>query len=108
MQEWAREFYSSGAWKAIREQAKKRDHYLCVDCLHEGRITPAEEVHHIIALTPYNVTDPSVALNLKNLKSLCKECHAKYSPKRVPRRYKVDSQGRVLFTTDPPGPEEFT
>lgn len=97
MQSWAVEFYSSGAWKQVRELAKKRDHYLCVDCLREGRITPAEEVHHIIALTPHNITDPSVALNLNNLKSLCRECHKKYDPKRVPKRYKVDDFGHVTI-----------
>lgn len=102
MKEWAVEFYSSGAWKAAREQAKRRDHYLCVDCLREGRITPAEEVHHIIALTPYNITDPRISLNLNNLKSLCRECHKRYDPKRIPKRYKVDEFGRVIETNDTP------
>lgn len=102
MQDWAVRFYSSGAWKAIREDAKKRDHYLCVDCLREGRIRAAEEVHHIVPLTPFNVTDPSVALNLNNLKSLCRECHAKYSPRRMPKRYKVDEFGRVEINAPEP------
>lgn len=100
MQDWAVTFYSSGAWKKVRELAKKRDHYLCVDCLREGKITPAEEVHHIIALTPQNVNDPSVALNLSNLKSLCRECHKRYDPKRIPKRYKVDEFGRVVSSND--------
>lgn len=95
MQEWAREFYSSGAWKKVREIAKQRDHYLCVDCLRAGRLTAAEEVHHIIPLTPENVTDPRIALRLENLKSLCRECHKKYDPKRIPKRYSVDEYGRV-------------
>lgn len=102
MQKWAEEFYSSGAWKAVREQAKKRDHYLCVDCLREGRITPAEEVHHIIALSQANVNDPRISLNLNNLKSLCKLCHKKYDPKRIPKRYKVDAFGRVITSNDTP------
>lgn len=94
MQKWAEEFYSSGAWKAVREQAKKRDHYLCVDCLREGRITPAEEVHHIIPLTPANINDPSVSLSLDNLVCVCKECHkARHGAKA--RRYTVDEWGRV-------------
>lgn len=97
MQDWAVSFYSSSAWRSIREAAKKRDRYLCVDCLRAGRITPAEEVHHIIPLTPANINDPTVALNLGNLKSLCRECHKKYDPKRVPKRYKVDEFGRVTI-----------
>lgn len=102
MQKWAEEFYSSGAWKAVREQAKKRDHYLCVDCLREGRITPAEEVHHIIALSQANVNDPRISLNLNNLKSLCRECHKRYDPKRIPKRYKVDAFGRIITSNDTP------
>lgn len=105
MQEWAREFYSSGAWKKVREIAKQRDHYLCVDCLRAGRLTAAEEVHHIIPLTPENVTDPLIALRLENLKSLCRECHKKYDPKRIPKRYSVDEYGRVRIPEAPPGSE---
>lgn len=33
------------------------------------------EVHHIIHLTPENVTDPSISLNQDNLLLLCNECH---------------------------------
>lgn len=103
MQQWAVTFYSSGAWKAVRELAKQRDHYLCVDCFRAGKITPAEEVHHIIPLTAQNVNDPMVALRLDNLKSLCRECHKKYDPKRIPKRYKVDEFGRVQIPEGPPG-----
>ena len=47
-----------------------RDKYLCVKC---GR--PAEEVHHIEHLSPKNIDDPSVTLNMSNLMSLCRACH---------------------------------
>ena len=47
-----------------------RDRYLCTKC---GR--PAEEVHHIIHLTPDNIGDVSITLNMENLTSLCKDCH---------------------------------
>ncbi len=47
-----------------------RDAYLCNRC---GRL--AEEVHHIIRLTPQNITDPAVTINPDNLESLCHECH---------------------------------
>ena len=107
MQEWAKEFYSSGAWKKVRELAKQRDHYLCVDCLRAGKITPAEEVHHIIQLNPQNIHDPNITLRLDNLKSLCRECHKRYDPKRVPRRYKVDEFGRVRIPEEPPGENDI-
>ena len=47
-----------------------RDCFLCTKC---GR--PAEEVHHKKHLTPDNIYDPSVSLNMDNLTSLCRECH---------------------------------
>ena len=95
MKPWARRFYSSKAWQKLRDEVKRRDGMLCVDCLKEGRITPAEEVHHIIELTPENINDPSIALNANNLVSLCKECHHKRHGSRRKRRYSVDEFGRV-------------
>ena len=62
-------FYKSSLWEKTRENALRRDNYLC-RC---GR--PAEVVHHIIHLSLENVNDPSISLNLENLISLCSECH---------------------------------
>lgn len=67
---------------------------MCQDCLAEGRYTPAEEVHHIIELTPENINSPSIALNPDNLVSLCRECHRARHTGRV-SRYEVDELGRV-------------
>lgn len=86
-------FYSSIEWQTVREMAIRRDFYLCQDCLKKNLITPAEEVHHIIKLTPDNINDPEIALNLDNLVSLCKDCHA--ARHSQPKRYKVDEFGRV-------------
>lgn len=97
MQKFAEGFYGRIAWKNIRSQAMKRDAYLCVDCMKKGLYTPAEEVHHIIPLTPQNIDDPSVSLNLDNLVSLCRDCHeARHKPNRSDR-YKIDEFGRVIF-----------
>ena len=63
-------FYKSKLWIKTRENALRRDNYLCVKC---G--SPAEVVHHIKHLSLENVNDPNVALNLDNLMSLCSECH---------------------------------
>lgn len=86
-------FYSSIEWQTVREMAIRRDFYLCQDCLKKNLITPAEEVHHIIKLTPDNINDPEIALNLDNLVSLCKDCHA--ARHSQPKRYKLDEFGRV-------------
>ena len=89
-------FYSSKAWAKARDLAIRRDRYLCVDCFKRGKVTPADEVHHIIPVEPSNMHDPSVTLNLDNLVSLCLECHrARHGI--APRRYKVDEYGRVTI-----------
>lgn len=72
----------------------KKVHGLCEDCLAEGKLNPAEEVHHIVFLTPNNINDPKVALNWENLVALCRECHRKRHGARV-TRYSIDEYGRV-------------
>jgi len=71
-QPWARAFYLSKLWRQQRQHALNRDRFSCADC--GGR---AEEVHHIVELTPQNITDYSVALALDNLVCLCHDCHTK-------------------------------
>lgn len=99
MKAYALEFYSSAAWRNVREYVKERDQYLCQDCLKKNRITPAEEVHHIIPITPENINDASITLDEKNLISLCRECHkARHGTKdEDSRRYTVDEYGRVTI-----------
>lgn len=58
------------AWKRIRDR-HIATHPLCEMCKRQGRITPAEEVHHIKPLSQGGTHDDS------NLMSLCKECHSR-------------------------------
>lgn len=96
MQEFARKFYKTQAWKKCRAFIWSRDRGLCVDCMRRGLVTPAEEVHHIQPLTPDNINDPAVSLNPENLVSLCRECHkARHKDEAGNRRYVVDKLGRV-------------
>jgi len=57
-------------WRRVRLAALRRDHYLCLECLKEGRVTQAREVDHI---TP--ITAGGERLDLDNLQSLCSPCH---------------------------------
>lgn len=68
--DWAQSFYKSGAWKALRQRALIRDGFTCRFC--GARAT---EVDHIKELTPDNIMDRQVSLNLDNLQSLCHVCH---------------------------------
>jgi len=59
-----------GKWKKIRARYVKV-HPLCERCLAEGRITPVEEVHHILPVNRGGTNDDG------NLMSLCRSCHNK-------------------------------
>jgi len=57
------------AWRRIRA-AHIAAHPLCEECQRAGRLTPAQEVHHILPLSQGG--DHS----RDNLMSLCKPCHS--------------------------------
>lgn len=56
-------------WKRIRDRYIK-GHPLCEECQKHGRLTPVEEVHHILPLSKGGSNNP------ENLMSLCKSCHS--------------------------------
>lgn len=70
--DWAKAFYHSQAWQAIRLRALMRDGYTCRVC--GARAT---EIDHIIELTPENISNQDISLNLANLQSLCHDCHTR-------------------------------
>lgn len=90
-----REFYNSSEWRSLRRQALERDHYECVWCREKGRVTRNNlEVDHIKELEFY----PEYALDLDNLRTLCKECHNKrhgrfqfrISQKMIEKNFRTD------------------
>jgi len=96
MKEYARQFYSSAAWRDTRAAYTASVGGLCERCKAKGKLKPAEIVHHKIHLTPENISDPSIALNWSNLEALCRDCHADVH-RRVKKRYKIDANGRVTI-----------
>ena len=95
MKEYAKRFYKSKAWQKCRAMIWARDRGLCVDCMKRGIVKAAEEVHHVIEITPDNIDRPDITLNPDNLVSLCKECHqARHGDGYIPR-YVIDTMGRV-------------
>ncbi len=58
------------AWRRIR-RIYIQAHPLCEQCMSEGRLTPAEEVHHILPLASGGTNDEG------NLMALCKSCHSR-------------------------------
>lgn len=79
-------FYYSKPWLRTRAAALARDQGTCQDCLAEYRagtralkdIKSADMVHHII---PYQ-TDPTLALVMDNLISLCDMHHNVRHPEK--------------------------
>ncbi|MBU4541801.1 MAG: HNH endonuclease [Firmicutes bacterium] len=57
------------SWKRIRDRYI-RNNSLCEMCLKKGRLTPAQEVHHIKPLSKGGTHDE------KNLMALCSSCHS--------------------------------
>lgn len=94
MRDFAKQFYTSQAWKKCRESYTKKARGLCEVCLAKGYYVPGEIVHHKVHITPQNISDPSVTLNYDNLQLVCRECHAEIHGRKK-RRYTIDAQGRV-------------
>lgn len=70
-------FYGSSEWRRLRQQCLERDHYECQWCKTEGKLTTQYdsvlEVDHIKELEYH----PELALDIDNLRTLCKDCHNK-------------------------------
>lgn len=97
--EWAKSFYNSSQWKVARGIALRRDYFTCQLC--DSR---AEEVHHVIELTPENIHDINIALNPDNLMSLCHDCHTKRTAGDIgdiTEGYCFDENGMVVPTSPP-------
>lgn len=85
-------FYTSTAWIHLRRKALARDHYECVWCKQQGKVTTNKdtvlEVDHIRELKDY----PELALELDNLRTLCKECHNKRHHRYQSRENRFDDE----------------
>lgn len=67
-----RKFRSSRIWQKKREEIKKRDKFLCQNCLSNGILNFKKlEVHHIDSIS----TNWNSRLDENNLITLCSSCH---------------------------------
>jgi 5-methylcytosine-specific restriction endonuclease McrA len=85
-------FYASTAWRRLRAEVLAEEP-LCPDCLAEGRVEPATEVHHLRE----RKAAPELALTRDNLQALCHQCHnrRRTPPGGVCRRGLEPSRRRV-------------
>jgi 5-methylcytosine-specific restriction endonuclease McrA len=77
------QFYKSGNWQSIRQQALERDNFECQECKRQGKVKTNVrlDVDHIKEIE----THPELALELDNLQVLCvwhhNEKHGRFSKK---------------------------
>lgn len=72
-----RRIIMSTRWRNVRN-AYIVAYPLCEDCLEADRTTAATEVHHIDPIENYQGDEAQMwrkALDVSNLRALCKECH---------------------------------
>lgn len=82
-------FYDTPAWKSCRDAYMKCCGGLCERCKVEGKIVPADIVHHKEHLNELNFRDPAVAYNFENLEALCQTCHNKeHGGEHIDKRWK--------------------
>ena len=67
--------YNSKEWRRLRD-LYMHEHPICADCLAKGKITPAEDIHHIVSPFRGGEVNYNLLLDYNNLVSLCKECHS--------------------------------
>ena len=69
-------YYRSHVWHDLRN-SYIREHPLCEECLSNGIIKPAEEVHHLIPFSQGANAEErwNLFLDADNLQSLCHTCH---------------------------------
>lgn len=82
-------FYDSPEWKELRLEAIARDNEECQWCKYEGKVTKTNlEVDHIKELEFY----PELALDIDNLRTLCKDCHNKRHERFNYKKKKIDKE----------------
>lgn len=94
--DFAKQFYSSKAWQDCRNEYASKRHYLCENCLARGIYRPGIIVHHKEEVTPVNICNPEITLNHRNLRLLCRDCHAEaHRASSKGRRYLIAEDGRI-------------
>jgi len=92
-----KKFYWQRAWKECQAAYMKKAKGLCELCLKEGRITPAEIVHHKVHITPENLNNPEITFNHDNLMAVCRKHHAEIHKGKGSKRYTFGDDGRIIF-----------
>lgn len=101
-------FYNTTTWQNCRNAYVKSVGGICERCYEKGLIRHGEHVHHIIHLTPDNVSDPNISTSFDNLILLCRECHEAehLEEKSHAMREAMKHKSRKRFTVNAAGKVE--
>jgi 5-methylcytosine-specific restriction protein A len=69
-----RKAYNNTAWRKLRDE-HIRNFPLCDNCLANGKVVPAEDVHHKVSPFRNGEINWTLLLDPDNLQSLCRKCH---------------------------------
>ena len=85
-------FYSSIAWLQLRRRVLGRDGYKCTICGVSVKEKGSSQIDHVIP----RKQRPDLALNISNLRTLCRVCHNKFDQARGHKtriKYPVNEDG---------------
>ena len=70
---------------------------MCERCKARGIYKPGYIVHHKEYITPGNISNPNITLNLDNLEYVCEDCHNKEHHRNdKKKRYAFDEAGNLI------------
>lgn len=75
MRKLRQEAYNNSSWRKLR-QTYIKNNPLCEDCLKQGKVTPAQDIHHDKSPFKNGEVNQHLLLDYNNLVALCKECHS--------------------------------
>ena len=74
MRQLRQKAYQNKEWRKLRE-VYIHEHPICQDCLAKGKVTPAQDIHHIKSPFQNGEINYGLLLDYDNLVALCKDCH---------------------------------
>lgn len=74
MRELRKKAYNTTRWRKLRLSFLK-EHPLCAECLKEGKVTPAEHVHHLKSPFSKGQVNQALMYDETNLESICAYHH---------------------------------
>ena len=74
MRKLRQQAYQNSTWRKLRDTYMHK-HPLCEECLKQGKVTPAEDIHHKKSPFKGGEINYNLLLDPENLMALCKDCH---------------------------------